>query len=134
MWIGQPAPTHSSWFVHPGQTPLLPAARVKDDREDDASIIWICGDVARDFHGQTLNRAPVDSALVVWHSDYTEIMSSGRRLAPGDVRGPYLSALRTRSTLSEGVTLVAAASCVNRTIGVRVCQQVIRGIQITKVT
>src|ERR1700733_15108272 len=44
-------------------------------------------DVARDFHGQILNRAPVDSALVVWHSDYTEIMNSGRRLAPGDVRG-----------------------------------------------
>jgi hypothetical protein len=37
--IGQPAPAHSSWFVQPGQTMLLPAALVKDDRDDDASII-----------------------------------------------------------------------------------------------
>jgi hypothetical protein len=94
MWIGQPAPTHSSWFVHPGQTPLLPAARVKDDRDNDASIIWMWH--VRIWHvtftGKTLNGAPVDMAIdnapVVWHSGHTEIVNSGRRLAPGDVRGP----------------------------------------------
>jgi hypothetical protein len=75
---------------------LLPGALVKDDRDDDASIIgmWYVGMWHVTFTGKTLNGSPVDmaidNALVVSHCDHTEIMNSGRRLAPGDVRSPYL--------------------------------------------
>lgn len=72
-------PTHSSWFVQPGGPKLLEAALVNDDRDDDASIVGMWHVI---FTAKTLNGAPVDpvidNALVVWHSDHTEIMNSGR--------------------------------------------------------
>jgi hypothetical protein len=71
-------PTHSSWFVQPGSPTLLEAA-LNEDRENDASIVGMWHVT---FTAKTLNGAPVDividNALVVWHSDHTEIMNSGR--------------------------------------------------------
>ena len=84
--IGQPAPTHSSWLVQPGHTMLLRAALTNDDQFDDASIVGMWHVI---FTAKTMNKAPIpntviDNALVVWHSDHTEIMNSGRPAQDGN--------------------------------------------------
>jgi hypothetical protein len=77
-------PTHSSWLVQPGGPTLLEAA-LDEDRDNDASIVGMWHVT---FTAKTLNGAPVDmvidNALVVWHSDHTEIMNSGRPAQDGD--------------------------------------------------
>jgi hypothetical protein len=84
-------------------------------------------DMARDFHGQNperfssrhSHRQRACGVASRPHGNHEFRAATCSRRRPR----PLPSALRTRSTLSEGVTLVVAASCVNRTIGVRVCQQ-----------
>jgi hypothetical protein len=84
--IGQPAPTHSSWFVQPGHATLLRAALTNDDQFDDASIVgmWHVTFTARTMNGAPIPDTVIDNALVVWHSDHTEIMNSGRPAQDGD--------------------------------------------------
>ncbi|HEY3989651.1 MAG TPA: hypothetical protein VGM02_10160 [Acidobacteriaceae bacterium] len=79
-------PTHSSWFVQPGGPTLLQAALVNDDRDDNPSIVgmWHVTFTAKTMNGAPISDMVVDDALVVWHSDHTEIMNSGRPPQDGD--------------------------------------------------
>jgi hypothetical protein len=83
---GLAGPTHSSWSVQPGGPTLLEAALVNDDRDDDASIVgmWHVTFTAKTMNGAPIPNTVIDNALVVWHSDHTEIMNSGRPAQDGD--------------------------------------------------
>jgi hypothetical protein len=80
------SPTHSSWHVQPGQPTLLRAALVNDDHFDDASIVgmWHVTFTANTMNGAPIPDTVIDNALVVWHSDHTELMNSGRPPQDGD--------------------------------------------------
>jgi hypothetical protein len=87
--VNQPtAPTHSSWYVQPGNPLLLRAALLTDDDHDrdDPSIVgmWHVIFTAKTLNGASIPDAVIDNALVVWHSDHTEIMNSGRPPQDGD--------------------------------------------------
>ncbi|HVG26445.1 MAG TPA: hypothetical protein VM865_02475, partial [Acidobacteriaceae bacterium] len=76
----------ASW--HPGSANALlrPAAFAKDDDDDgNGSIVGMWHVI---FTAKTLNGAavdfPADNSLVVWHSDKTEIMNSGRPAQDGN--------------------------------------------------
>lgn len=77
-------PTHSSWFVQPGGPTLLEAA-LNEDRDNDASIVgmWHVTFTAKTPNGALVD-VVIDNALVVWHSDHTEIMNSGRPAQDGN--------------------------------------------------
>jgi hypothetical protein len=83
---GLAGPMHSSWLVQPGGPTLLEAALVNDDRNDDASIVgmWHVTFTAKTMNGAPIPNTVIDNALVVWHSDHTEIMNSGRPAQDGD--------------------------------------------------
>jgi len=57
---------------------------VNDDR--DASIVgmWHATFTAKDNAGGPPDGAPIDNALVTWHSDHTELMNSARPAQDGD--------------------------------------------------
>ncbi len=84
---------HVSWHGVPnaGGLRLLPAAFQNDNGNDDRPA-WkpsIVGFWHVVFTAKTSNRAripdtAIDSALVVWHSDGTEIMNSGRPAQDGN--------------------------------------------------
>jgi hypothetical protein len=66
---------------------LLRAALLNDDdRDDDASIVgmWHVMFTAKTLNGAPIPDTVIDNALVVWHSDHTEIMNSGRPPQDGD--------------------------------------------------
>jgi len=80
---------HPSSF-HPqlGSAHLVDAAllKVESEREDGESIVgmWHVTFTANTLNGQSIPDTVIDSALVVWHSDNTEIMNSGRPPQDGD--------------------------------------------------
>jgi hypothetical protein len=75
-------PTHSSWMVQPGGPTLLQAAL----ENDDPSIVgmWHVIFTAKTQNGAPIPNTVIDNALVVWHSDHTEIMNSGRPAQDGN--------------------------------------------------
>ncbi len=79
----------SSFQLQPGSARLVQAALAEkegDDDRGDASIVGMWH-VTFTSHGSSSDLpegAPVDNALVVWHSDNTEIMNSYRPPQDGD--------------------------------------------------
>jgi hypothetical protein len=103
--INQPAaPTHSSWYVQPGGPSLLQVALVNANQNDDAGIVgmWHVTFTAKTMNGARIPATVVDDALVVWHSDHTEIMNSGRPPQDGDFcMGVWEQVGRTEYTLNH---------------------------------
>lgn len=81
----------SSWHPQMGGVHLLTAALAgKDDDDDDSPSIvgmWHAVFVAHTINGNPIpsdSYPVIDNAVVVWHSDKTEIMNSGRPAQDGN--------------------------------------------------
>jgi hypothetical protein len=74
----------------PGKPHLVPAsyplgfAKVSDAEEEPIVGMWHVTFTARGNSAGPPDNTPIDNALVVWHSDNTEIMNSGRPPQDGD--------------------------------------------------
>jgi hypothetical protein len=74
----------------PGEPRLMPASFVPGfatigDAEDEPIVgMWHVTFTAEGNAGGPPDNTPIDNALVVWHSDNTEIMNSGRPPQDGD--------------------------------------------------
>jgi hypothetical protein len=77
-----------NWHPQYGAARLMPAAFPDEDsgRGEAAPIVgmWHVIFTAKTMNGATIPDTPIDNALVVWHSDHTEIMNSGRPPQDGD--------------------------------------------------
>ena len=71
-----------SWRPQYGAARLMQAAFPDEDsgRGEAAPIVgmWHVIFTAKTMNGATIPDTPIDNSLVVWHSDHTEIMNSGR--------------------------------------------------------
>jgi hypothetical protein len=81
----------SAWHPQGGQAQLLRAGLAATSARDDddgggSSIVgmWHVTFTANTMNGASIPATMVDNALVVWHSDKTEIMNSGRPPQDGD--------------------------------------------------
>jgi hypothetical protein len=80
----------SSWHPQDGNARLIRAAlssgQFDSDAEDGATIVgmWHVTFTAKTMNGASIPETVIDNALVVWHSDKTEIMNSGRPPQDGD--------------------------------------------------
>ena len=89
---GQPAKlVHpASWHPQDGNVHLMRAAlssaQVDGDEQYGAAIVgmWHVTFTAKTMNGASIPDTVIDNALVVWHSDKTEIMNSGRPPQDGD--------------------------------------------------
>jgi hypothetical protein len=70
----------SAWSPSFGGVRLMAASFGGDRGEDEASIVgmWHVVFTATTSNGSTIPGTVIDNALVVWHSDHTEIMNSVR--------------------------------------------------------
>jgi hypothetical protein len=77
-----------SWHPQYGAARLMLAGFPDEDygRGEAAPIVgmWHVIFTAKTMNGATIPDTPIDNALVVWHSDHTEIMNSGRPPQDGD--------------------------------------------------
>lgn len=64
----------------------LSSGQFDSDAEDGAAIVgmWHVTFTAKTINGASIPDTVIDNALVVWHSDKTEIMNSGRPPQDGD--------------------------------------------------
>jgi hypothetical protein len=82
--LNLPLAHHTGLRLHYGPARFMPAALLKGgDEEDDnggVSIVgmWHVTFTAKTQNGSTIPDTGIDNALVVWHSDKTEIMNSAR--------------------------------------------------------
>jgi len=80
----------SSWHPQNGNVRLirtaLGSAQFDGDEQYGAGIVgmWHVTFTAKTMNGASIPETVVDNALVVWHSDKTEIMNSGRPPQDGD--------------------------------------------------
>lgn len=80
----------ASWSSQEGNARLIRAAlgsgQFDSDAEDGATIVgmWHVTFTAKTMNGASIPDTVIDNALVVWHSDKTEIMNSGRPPQNGD--------------------------------------------------
>src|SRR4051812_28024053 len=76
-----------SWHSQLGNPQLMRAALRSEDRDDDAAPIvgmWHVVFTAQTLQGSAIPDTVIDSAVVVWHSDGTEIMNSARPAQDGN--------------------------------------------------
>jgi hypothetical protein len=76
-----------SWHSQLGNPQLMRAALGSEDRDDDAAPIvgmWHVVFTAQTLQGSAIPDTVIDSAVVVWHSDGTEIMNSARPAQDGN--------------------------------------------------
>jgi hypothetical protein len=70
----------SSWQPQTGSAHLMRTAMGDDGDEGSPSIVgmWHVMFTAHTVNGNAIQDTVIDNALVVWHSDHTEIMNSVR--------------------------------------------------------
>jgi hypothetical protein len=77
-----------SWHPQYGAARLMLAGFPDEDygRGEAAPIVgmWHVIFTAKTMNGATIPDTPIDNAVIVWHSDHTEIMNSGRPPQDGD--------------------------------------------------
>ena len=80
--LNLPAAHPLAWYPQQYRRPhlMLAAFGEQDDNDDGASIVgmWHVTFTAQAVNGSPVPDTPIDNALVVWHSDRTEIMNSAR--------------------------------------------------------
>jgi len=80
----------ASWHPQDGNMHLMRAAlsgaQFHADEQNGAAIVgmWHVTFTAKTMNGASIPETVIDNALVVWHSDKTEIMNSGRPPQDGD--------------------------------------------------
>src|ERR1700723_3223717 len=80
----------ASWHPQDGNMHLMRAAlsgaQFHADEQNGAAIVgmWHVTFTAKTMNGASIPETVIDNAMVVWHSDKTEIMNSGRPAQDGD--------------------------------------------------
>lgn len=76
----------SSWRPQIGGAHLMNTGLARDNDEDSPSIVgmWHVIFTANTFNGEAIPDTMIDNAMVVWHSDGTEIMNSNRPAQDGN--------------------------------------------------
>ena len=88
--VNAPLAHHTGFHLQYGQAKLIRAGLVTGTTPDyddtDVSIVgmWHVIFTAKTFNGSPIPDTAIDNALVVWHSDKTEIMNSARPAQDGN--------------------------------------------------